>query len=75
MESEIKVSNEKKRTYLTPDTKSCAKTKHVFVSTLFCGSNMLNRAFNTKTTSGELGFRNQKSEYAFLAPEREAQAP
>ena len=35
----------------------------MFVSTLFCGSNnyMLNRAFITKTTSGELGFRNRKS--------------
>ena len=57
----IKVSNEKKSKYLTANTKSWAKTKHVFVSTLFCGSNMLNRAFITKTTSGELGFHNRKS--------------
>ena len=61
VESVIKVSNEKKSKYLTANTKSWAKTKHVFVSTLFCGSNMLNRAFITKTTSGELGFRNRKS--------------
>ena len=33
----------------------------VFVSTLFWASNMLNRAFIMKTTSGELGFRNRKS--------------
>ena len=33
----------------------------MFVSTLFCGSNMLNGAFITKTTSGELRFRNRKS--------------
>ena len=51
----------KKSKYLTANTKSWAKTKHVFVSTLFCRSNMLNRAFITKTTSGEFGFRNRKS--------------
>ena len=33
----------------------------MFVSTLLCGSKMLNRAFITSTTSGELGFRNRKS--------------
>ena len=61
LESVIKVSNGKKCKYLTPNTKSWAKTKHVFVSTLFCRSNALNRAFITKTESGELGFRNRKS--------------
>lgn len=30
-------------------------------STLFCESKMLNRAFVMKTTSGKLGFHNQKS--------------
>ena len=38
-----------------------AKTKYVLVSTLFCGSKMLNMAFITSTTLGELGFRNRKS--------------
>ena len=33
----------------------------MFISTLLCGSKMLNRAFITSTTSGELGFRNRKS--------------
>ena len=57
----LSVNNEKKSKYLTANTKSGAKTKHVFVSTLFCRSNTLNRAFITKTESGELGFRNRKS--------------
>ena len=57
----LSVNNEKKSKYLTANTKSWAKTKHVFVSTLFCRSNTLNRAFITKTKSGELGFRNRKS--------------
>ena len=33
----------------------------MFVSTLLCGSKMLNRAFIKKATLGELGFRNRKS--------------
>ena len=37
------------------------KVKNMFVSTLLCGSKMLNWAFITSTTSGELGFRNRKS--------------
>ena len=60
-ESIILVSNGKKCKYLYTNTKSGAKTKYMFVSTLLCGSKMLNRAFITSTTSGELGFRNRKS--------------
>ena len=33
----------------------------MFVSTLLCGSKMLNRNIITSTTSGELGFRNRVS--------------
>ena len=61
VESVIKVSNGKKCKYLNANTKSGAKTKYMFVSTLSCRSKMLNWAFITSTTSGELGFRNRKS--------------
>ena len=61
VESAIKVSNEKKCKYLNANTKSWAKTKYMFVSTLLRGSKMLNWAFITGTTSGEFGFRNRKS--------------
>ena len=51
----------KKCKYLNANTKTSVKTKYMFVSTLLCGSKMLNRAFITSTTSAELGFRNRKS--------------
>ena len=55
------LATEKKCKYLNANTKTSVKTKYMFVSTLLCGSKMLNRAFITSTTSAELGFRNRKS--------------